>query len=449
MGSVKVIQAVGWYFPESLGGTEVYVSQLARELRRHGFDSVITAPRDGASASSYMHEGAEVFRYPVHANWSLQQVRGLSPHGGFEKFVGWLSDQDAEIYHQHSWTSGCGLHHLEAARKAGKRTIVTIHVPGPICMNGTMIRWGIEVCDGKIDVVKCSACSGIARGMPGSAAILMARTPLAVSRLVERRLSKSRLATAVAMPALAENHRYNLSRLAALSDRVIAVCQWLYDALAANGVSKEKLVLCRQGAFENGGIRFPRATYTNGNYDRPIVKVGYLGRWDRVKGIHILVQAVRRLPRSTGVELLIYAQAQDKEGEKYRDEISKIAEGDDRIRLLGPLGRDMIQPALAGMDILAVPSQWLETGPLVILEALAMGVPVLGSNLGGIAELVQHGQNGLLVAHSDVSAWSEALSMLVSNRLLIDKLRNGINPPRTVKTVADEMVLHYKSILES
>ena len=57
---------------------------------------------------------------------------------------------------------------------------------------------------------------------------------------------------------------------------------------------------------------------------------------------------------------------------------------------------------LSRIDVLAVPSQWLETGPLVVLEAFAAGTPVIGSDLGGIRELVSDGRDGLLVPHDDV-----------------------------------------------
>ena len=53
-----------------------------------------------------------------------------------------------------------------------------------------------------------------------------------------------------------------------------------------------------------------------------------------------------------------------------------------------------VQAALAGADLLVVPSIWLENRPLVILEALSMGVPCLVSGSGGMAELVQPGRDG-------------------------------------------------------
>ncbi len=70
-------------------------------------------------------------------------------------------------------------------------------------------------------------------------------------------------------------------------------------------------------------------------------------------------------------------------------------------------------------DVLAVPSQWLETGPLVVMEAFAAGVPVLGSNLGGIGELVTSGVDGLLVEPASIVAWRTALEALCRDRELL------------------------------
>ncbi len=101
---------------------------------------------------------------------------------------------------------------------------------------------------------------------------------------------------------------------------------------------------------------------------------------------------------------------------------------------------------LRDYDLLVVPSQWLETGPLVVLEAFAAGIPVLGSRLGGIAELVKDGENGILVEADSVAAWAAALNRLSRESELLRRLRSGVRPPRTMADVAEEMLALYHSI---
>jgi glycosyltransferase involved in cell wall biosynthesis len=83
----------------------------------------------------------------------------------------------------------------------------------------------------------------------------------------------------------------------------------------------------------------------------------------------------------------------------------------------------------------------------VVLEAFAAGVPVIGANLGGIAELVRDGVNGILIAPDDVAAWAAAIRRLAEDRRAIDALRACIASPRTMDAVADEMATLYGRVL--
>jgi len=95
---------------------------------------------------------------------------------------------------------------------------------------------------------------------------------------------------------------------------------------------------------------------------------------------------------------------------------------------------------------LAVSSQWLETGPLVVLEAFAAKVPVIGSRLGGIAELVRDGVDGLLVEPSSTEDWAKKLRRLMDDPSLLLRLRSNVRAPRTITTVANEMASIYQSL---
>jgi glycosyltransferase involved in cell wall biosynthesis len=147
------------------------------------------------------------------------------------------------------------------------------------------------------------------------------------------------------------------------------------------------------------------------------------------------------------VTLDVFATVQDDDGARYRSAVCSAVAGDARIRLCGPVPHDRVVETLAGYDATVVPSQWLETGPLTVLESFAGGVPVLGSDLGGIAELVTHDRDGWLVPHSDVRAWSAAIERLASERALVERLRGGVRRPRSTEDVARDMVSVYESVV--
>ena len=98
---------------------------------------------------------------------------------------------------------------------------------------------------------------------------------------------------------------------------------------------------------------------------------------------------------------------------------------------------------LMAADALVVPSLWLETGPMVVLEAKAAGLPVIGSRLGGIAELVSEPEDGMLVPPGNVAAWTEAIMAMVTRRTL--RPRSGPKAEvRTMRHVARDMASLYE-----
>src|SRR6202030_4733449 len=108
-----------------------------------------------------------------------------------------------------------------------------------------------------------------------------------------------------------------------------------------------------------------------------------------------------------------------------------LASGDPRISFREPIAPQEVVPRLRQYDFLAVPSEWLETGPLVALEAFAAGIPVIGWKRGGLNEIVQHGVNGLLIETDSIARWVEALQRVAGDANLRAQLTAGVRPPRT------------------
>jgi glycosyltransferase involved in cell wall biosynthesis len=125
---MKIVQAVGWYHPDSLGGTEVYIAALARHHRACGHQVLVAAPEAGAHASrTYEFEACQVFRYPVPAAPTRDETQGDISVRGAEQFHRWLCDTHADVVHFHTFVTGLGLPEIVAAKRAGSRVFATTH----------------------------------------------------------------------------------------------------------------------------------------------------------------------------------------------------------------------------------------------------------------------------------------------------------------------------------
>jgi glycosyltransferase involved in cell wall biosynthesis len=232
--------------------------------------------------------------------------------------------------------------------------------------------------------------------------------------------------------------------LVAEVDHIVAMCQWVKDLLMRNGVPADRITMSRQGLWqcEHSDAAPSNRIRRNGS----ALKIMFVGRLDPTKGAHVLIDALKAAP-GLAVTLDIYGVTQGEAGAGYLGRLKQLAEHDGRITFRDSIPSAEVVTRMRDYDALAVPSQWLETGPMVVMEAFAARLPVIGSNLGGIAELVTHGVDGLLVEPRCVDSWRRALEMLCEDRSLLTKLRDGIRAPRSIADVAGEMSALYARLL--
>ena len=438
---MDITHATSWYFPEASGGTEVYIAALATELAELGMSARIVAAREGREADDYWWNETPVHRYPVHPPQRPREVRGEAPHGGFAEFTHHLTENAPSIFHQHAWSYGCGLHHLRFARSIGLPTVLTVHVPSPLCLRGTMMHLGHSACHGIFDQARCADCWLEGRGAGAAVRRLVAAVPMSLSR-VACGSGRSRMMSAMGTAWLTRRHGERLREAFELSDRVVAVCDWLFAALRDNGLADDKLVLSRQGV---SGIA-PSPPRAPPAPRRQPTRFGYLGRADPVKGLHLLIEAFSGLPASLDVEMHVHALVSSEDEGRYLARLMERASADQRIKFLGPLPRDAVADALTRMDALLVPSQWLETGPQVVLEAQATGIAVIGSDLGGISELLRNDPAARLVAHDDLSGWARAIEDFATERRSDAAAEIAPRAVRAMGDVAAEMHSLYQQL---
>ena len=435
---MKVLHVPFCYFPDPVGGTEVYVQSLAAEQQRQGVDTLIAAPakRNGR----YTIHGLQVCRFEVAQEIAdVGEMYGEGDPLAAQGFGEILTRELPDVLHLHAFTRGVSLLLVREAKRRGIPVVFSYHTPTVSCQRGTLLKWGSEVCHGILDVTECARCTLHGHGVSKIGSTIAAGIPSRLGRFLGGMRLSGGVWTAARMTELIRVRQDKFRSLMAEVDHVIALCQWVKDLLLRNHVPEKKITVSRQGLDD-----LPAQLSGQSRPAVPI-RVAFLGRLDPTKGVDILIQALKLNPR-LDVRLDIFGVVQQGAGETYLRNLQDLAKGDARITFQPPISSDEVISKLRDYDLLAVPSQWLETGPRVVLEAFAAGIPVIGSNLGGIAELIRHNVDGLLVEPDSVDEWAGALRSIVEDPGLLESLRSGIRPPRSVREVAAETQEVYSAL---
>ena len=117
----------------------------------------------------------------------------------------------------------------------------------------------------------------------------------------------------------------------------------------------------------------------------------FMGRLAPEKGVDTLIQAAALLPEGARLEIA----GDGPERERLTAMAAELAPG--RVTFLGRLDRERLLESVRASIAVCLPARWYENQPMSILEAFSCGVPVVGSTLGGIPELVHEGHTGMLV----------------------------------------------------
>lgn len=421
--ALRILHCVGFYFPDAVGGTEVHVRDLASALAERGIESAIVAATDGPG-KEYVWDGVPVVRYPAATSAAAftQLVQRLKP----------------DVFHLHSWTTGSGLAHLRLAAQMGIPCVATLHVAAPLCLRGTMLLEGRTPCDGRIDDRRCAYCWALGRGAPAPVARLISTLPKWTPPPWLARSPARRLGTLASARRLAANQAAELQELARLSERIVVPSEWMRGALRQNAIPESKIVLSRQTASASFGPDSARAASHDG-----VLRLGFVGRLETYKGVGTLLEAMALIPASVRLRLIIAGASADPGPRRMAEE---AAARDDRIELAGLLQPDRIPAFLQTLDVLAVPSRVMETGPIVVLEGQAMGLPVMGADLGGISERIRDGIDGWLLPFDSPQAWAAAIRQAATDPGDVARRAANSRRTRTPADVAAEMSAVYEEI---
>jgi glycosyltransferase involved in cell wall biosynthesis len=439
---MKIVHLLGWYFPDSIGGTEVYVEGLCRRLQAAGHKVLIAAPDSSRREPvRYEHHGVPVFRYPITDHPTRDEAYHRTAMPGTAHLFRWLADECPDIVHAHSIKTGVGLPEFREVRRLGIRLIATCHLPslGYLCRAGELMEYGTHVCDGIVAPARCAACSLVHAGFPALPSRLAAAVPPAIGATL--RAFPGKIGTVLGMSALVVEHQHMQRELFELVESFVVLNESAYRMLAADGSPVEKLTINRLGVSQSDIVRKP------GPDIRPTgrpVHFAYAGRLHASKGLVALVDAALRIPGDVDFRLDIRGPVLDPDARALRDDLRRLARADRRIRFEPAVPSADVPSVLADLDVLLSPSLGFENGPTIALEAMAVGTPVIGSRVGNLAELIDDGVNGRLVTPGDVAELSSALLEAATNpAATVDAWRRRLAPVRTMDEIARDYMTVY------
>ncbi|KUM70442.1 glycosyltransferase [Streptomyces griseorubiginosus] len=334
---------------------------------------------------------------PLRVPWNAAVRRELADR---------LRTERPDVVHVHNVFPLLSPAVLAACADAGVPAVATLHNYTQICPPGTLQR------DGR----PCTECVG--------------STPLPAVRHGCYR--GSRLATVPLAVSLSANRKRWWSGV----ERFLCISGAQRDVLVNAGMPAERL------AVKHNFVPDPDARRTDTGEH-----VLYLGRLAEAKGVRLLMAAWDEIAAGGGVGVpLVIAGTGPLEAE-----VSAWAAGRDDVRWVGLLDTAECQKAIARSVAVVAPSTWLEAFGLVVVEAMAAGVPVVAAGHGAFVELVEDGVTGLLHRPGESASLASGIRRIAAepdrNRAMGEAARRRYEQGFSPAVGLDRLVEEYRTAI--
>lgn len=221
------------------------------------------------------------------------------------------------------------------------------------------------------------------------------------------------------------------------ADLVISPSRFLIDKFAEYGFDTHNYRLIRHGL---NMPTVPRKPAPTGILTE--LRLGYIGQIKAHKGVDLIIDAVLPL-LDAGYSINLDLWGTENEAPEYVARLKKMTQHYSNIRWHGRYSGTQVWDILSSFDALIVPSRCYENSPTVILEAYNIGLPVIATNLGGMAELVQHGTNGLLFELNNAADLRKQIIRLLEEPNLLPQITMGVPKVKSADEEVAEIFAHY------
>jgi len=397
------------------GGTELASLALFRALRAQpGIDGLFVG---GASALHRPSSPGTPFQSAgAAADELLMRTEGFDRfhlsqtdlHGIAPELEGLLRSLQPDIVHlHHVLLIGVEALHLIRRTLPRARIVLTLHDFYAICPRDGLMR----TTDGRLcHQAAVDAC---------------------------RRCFPDRSSTELRMREL---HVRNLYRLV---DRFVSPSRFLRERHLAWGLDPARVEVLRNGMPATACVPHRRLPQPEAPRDR----FAFFGHINEAKGSCVALAASRLLSAGGVPHALALHGGADFQTEAFLDRFRAALVAAPAARHTGAYAPADLATRMAEADWVVMPSVWWENAPLVIQEAFQHRRPVITCSVGGMAEAVRDGGDGLLVHPDDPASLADAMRRAAGEPGLWDRLVGGIQPPHLVSAAASEHLELYRRLL--
>lgn len=428
---MRIVYLTHQYFPRHVGGTEVFTHGLAVRAQRAGHDVQVITHYESPSldpidykAVATEHDGIPVTE--IHHNLSRADNPARAEYDNpqvAEMLRPVLAAAKPDLVHAVHGMKLSGAA-LQLCYDEDLPLILTLADYWFVCPRHTLLRWNQELCQGPGHDLDCLRCVHETHGF---AAGRLQKLPAPILRAMSGRGSSSRFWRD--LDAIRKRQTF-LRQIVERADAVIALSDFQKAMYVRNGFDEEKIRVLQHG-LEVEGLQ--PATRSPSD---PLELV-FIGSLVYHKGVHVVLRALALRPEAK-VRMLIYGDASG--SNQYLDSLKELARADERVTLMGTFDVGQMGQVLSTAHALVMPALWYENEPLVVKAAQYIGLPILASRIGTLANSVQEGRNGWLLPPGDVPAWAEAIASLHPV---------PVEPNHAIKTMeenAREMLTLYEEI---
>lgn len=375
----------------NVGGPALHVAHLSRELDTRGYETTLVAGRVGEGEGSMEYIVDELGVQPVYVDELQRELSFASDALAVRRIVQLIRQLRPAVLHTHTAKAGA-VGRIAALLAGSARPPVVVHT-----FHGHVLR-------GYFSPTRATVFQRIERFLARSSDALIAVSPEVRDDLVEF--------------GIAPANKIGVIRLGLDLDRRLSA-----------GKSARAAVRAELGIPDDSFL------------------IGWLGRMTEIKRVDDLLAACARL-RANGVDAYLALVGDGPLREELRDLAEALGIAD-WTRFVG--FRENVGELYSAFDVVALTSA-NEGTPVTVIEALACGLPVVATNVGGVSDVLQDGLSGYLVPSNDVAAVAERLERLAQDpkrrRAMGAHGRDFVVPRYSVPRLVEDIDRLYRSLLQ-